>query len=524
MPNYVSVNSAPKLTGPPRSRPLATTPEYWDFLAAVIDSSDDAIITKNLDGIILTWNKSAEALFGYTAEEAIGKPVAMLIPENRHDEEPNILARLRKGERIEHYETVRRHKNGTLLDISLTVSPVRDSEGRIIGASKIVRNITGRKISENESHFLAAVVQSSDDAIITKTLDGIITTWNKGAERIFGYTAVEVIGKPITILIPDNLQHEEPMILSRLRRGERIEHYETTRRRKDGTLLDISLTLSPVRDDSGRILGASKIARDVTELKRARAALARSNEDLEKLVTQRTASLQAAIDQMEEFSYSVSHDLRAPVRAMQGYAKAALEDCDKTLEPTARDYLDRILASASRMQHLIEDVLIYSKVARSEVSLSAVSLDKLVAAIIEDYPELQSPNAEIQVRRPLHAVCGNVALLTQAISNLLGNAVKFVQPSTLPKVNVWSETKNGTVRVWFEDNGIGIDPQLHDRLFKMFERLHHPTKYEGTGIGLAIVRKAMEKMGGSVGAKSDGIHGSSFWLELPAAPEISPQN
>jgi PAS domain S-box-containing protein len=260
-------------------------------LVAIVESSDDAIISKNLDGIILTWNRGAERIFGYTAEEAVGKPVTILIPPDRLDEEPGILARVRRGERIDHYETVRRHKDGNLLDISLTVSPIRNQAGRVVGASKIARDVTDRKRNDQAAQWLAAIVESSDDAIISKNVDGIIMTWNRGAERIFGYKSEEVLGKPVTLLIPPDRLDEEPGFLARIRRGERIDHYETVRRRKDGTLLDVSLTVSPVRNQTGQVIGASKIARDITDRRRTEAALYESEGRLQELL----AAIPAAI-------------------------------------------------------------------------------------------------------------------------------------------------------------------------------------------------------------------------------------
>jgi PAS domain S-box-containing protein len=237
--------------------------------AAIVETSDDAIISKDLNGIIATWNKGAERLFGYTAEEAIGQPVTMLIPADRLDEEPSIIARLLRNERIDHYETVRRRKDGSLVHVSLSVSPIRDERGRVIGAAKIARDITAGKRAQDLAQRLAAIVDGSDDAIISKNLNGIIASWNKAAERLFGYTAEEAIGQPVIMLIPADRHDEEPSIIARLLRSERIEHFETVRRRKDGSLVEISLTISPIKDAHGRVVGASKIARDITEQKLA---------------------------------------------------------------------------------------------------------------------------------------------------------------------------------------------------------------------------------------------------------------
>ena len=497
-------------------------------MAAVVDCSDDAIITQDLDGIITSWNKTAERLFGYTAKEVVGKPVALLVPPDRSDEEPAILARIRRGERIEHYETVRQRKEGTLLNISITVSPVKDDRAKIIGASQVARDISAQKDSQEALRFMAAIVQSSDDAIITKNLDGIITSWNGSAERLFGYTVAEAIGKPVAMLVPPDRESEEPGILARLRRGERIDHFETLRRHKDGTLLDISLTVSPVKDEHGTVIGASKVARDIThrkrmehELNQARQSLSAANADLEKRVSERTASLQRAISQMEEFSYSVSHDLRSPIRAMKGYAATLLEDYahDRMLDDDGRERLGRIVRSGDRMERLINDVLTYSRLARLETFMQPVAVDRLVADIIQQYDNLQPPNAQVFIRHPLQPVLAHEPSLTQVISNLLANGVKFVAPGIQPRVHVWTEACDGHVRLSIQDNGIGIKPEYQNRLFGMFERIHQNKEYEGTGIGLAIVRKAVEKMGGTVGVKSDGMTGSIFWIELDRAPE-----
>jgi PAS domain S-box-containing protein len=247
-------------------------------LGAIVESSDDAIVSKKLDGVITSWNAAATRIFGFTAEEAIGRSITIIIPPDLRHEEATILSRLRKGERIEHYETVRVTKAGKKLNVSLTISPVRDSKGHIIGASKIARDITERKEAEQSRSLLAAIVDSSDDAIVSKNLDGIITSWNKSAERIFGYSATEAIGQHITLIIPPDRHAEEDHILACLRRGERIDHFQTVRRRKDGTLIDVSVTISPVYDSSGRVIGASKVARDITAQKRAEHELRESEQ------------------------------------------------------------------------------------------------------------------------------------------------------------------------------------------------------------------------------------------------------
>jgi diguanylate cyclase (GGDEF)-like protein/PAS domain S-box-containing protein len=239
---------------------------------AIVESSEDAVISKSLDGIVTSWNRAAERIFGYAAWEIVGTPMIKMFPSDRLDEERQFLSRVALGERVEHFETVRLHKSGRPVDVSVSISPIRDQNGRVIGASKIARDISDKVQAERralelmrESRVYAAIVESSDDAIISKTLDGTITSWNRAAERIFGYTAEEIIGRPMTTVIPADRLGEEIDILARLSRGERIEHFETIRLRKDGGLVNISATVSPLVDDSGRVVGASKIARDITE-------------------------------------------------------------------------------------------------------------------------------------------------------------------------------------------------------------------------------------------------------------------
>ncbi len=249
---------------------------------AIVESSDDAILSKDLNGIITSWNKGAQRVFGYTEAEAVGRHIKILIPPELHSEEDNILRRLRQGQRIDHYVTKRMRKDGSLVDISLTISPVMDEHGQIVGASKVARDIGAHLRESALRNRLSAIVESSDDAIISKDLSGIITSWNKGAEHIFGYTAEEMIGTSILRLIPPHLHEEEAGILRKLRRGERIDHFQTVRVRKDGSFVDISITVSPVKNDRDEIIGASKVARDITSQKQA---MDRLRESEEKFIT-----------------------------------------------------------------------------------------------------------------------------------------------------------------------------------------------------------------------------------------------
>lgn len=397
-----------------------------------------------------------------------------------------------------------------LLQIFLSVSSAT--------ALAIAASVDERKHGERNLALLAAAVESSEDAITVLAPDGTITRWNKSAEKLYGYSEAEVQGKPISIVIPEDLRPSENVVLERVLRGERIEHYETRRRRKDGSVVDVSLTISPVRDREGRIVAASKTARDVTDRKRAREEVVRLNADLERRVQERTERLQAAVGELESFTYTVAHDLRAPLRGIHQFSDLILEEKETTLDEESRGWLLHIIDGARRMDSLIEGLLAYSRIGRQDISLSGQDLSALVAEILVHLKgEIAQRKATVEVSPNLPRVLGNRLLLTQALTNLLSNAIKFVPPERDPVVRVSAAARGETVRITVEDNGIGIEPRHHDRLFRIFERLHPRDQFAGNGIGLAIVKKAVEQMGGAVGIEAKDGPGTRFTVDLPAA-------
>jgi PAS domain S-box-containing protein len=291
----------------------------------------------------------------------------------------------------------------------------------------------------------------------------------------------------------------------------------------DGKFRWFLTRVTPIRDYAGTVVRWIGTHTDITEkrdaeqaLKAAQQFLADTNQHLERLVKERTAKLQELVDELEHFSYTITHDMRAPLRAMQGFASMLEETLH--VEGDAKDYLDNIKRSAVRMDRLITDALSYSKALKQELVVEPVNAEELLLSIVNSYPALQQPHAEISISGPIPLVLGNEAALTQCFSNFLGNAVKFVQTNRTPQVRIWAEPREGMVRIWFEDNGIGIPPHAISRLFQMFQRANK--SYEGTGVGLALVRKVAERMGGKVGVESEPGNGSRFWLELrPAAGE-----
>ena len=772
------------------------------LLSAIVDSSDDAIISKDLNGIITSWNKAAERLFGYSADEVVGKFVTILIPSDRLEEEPKILARLRRGERVDHFETVRRRKDGALLDISLTISPVKDSAGWIIGASKIARDITERERGERAGLLLSAIVDSSDDAIISKDLNGIITSWNKAAERLFGYSADEVVGKSVTILIPPDRLEEEPKILARLRRGERVDHFETVRRRKDGALLDISLTISPVRDSAGTIIGASKIARDISERKRAERAIEALNAELtadvsalsrmqqlstrlvqadnfselldqilaagieitgadmgniqliengaltivaqrgfeqpflsffnsvhggeaacgtalqrgERVVVENVAespifagspardvmlaagayavqssplvsrsgqvlgmfsthyraprrptarelglvdvlSRQAAdlierkraeaaliasesnfrqladampqivwtaradgyldyynerwyeftgcprdsfgdtswepilhpddltrsretwygavrsgeaytiehrfwdrherrwrwfmgralpvrdaggtivkwfgtstdIDEqkrvedelrranqdLEQFAFSASHDLQEPLRSVKIYSELLAKRYGERLDGRALEFMGYLRSGATRMETLVRDLLAYTQVDKLDQPGETADLNEALQTALANLSGAELESGAQVTAEPLPSARVHTTHAQQLFQNLIGNALKYRSPDRQTSIRISAERQDENWILSVADNGIGIDPQYKERIFGLFKRLHSSDEYAGTGIGLAICQRIVDRYHGRIWVESAPGQGSTFRFTLP---------
>jgi PAS domain S-box-containing protein len=371
------------------------------------------------------------------------------------------------------------------------------------------------EIQENQTRLAeqARLLNLSSDAIIVRDMHDIVVYWNRGAEEIYGWTRDEAVGKAKAKLLHSEFPEPLEEITSKLHRDQRWRG-DLIQTRRDGTQIVVSTRWVLDRDAKGNPARVLITDTDITVRKQAEELMKSEAKRLDALVEQRTARLQETIGELEAFSYSISHDMRAPLRAMQGYAKALLADYQERLDPEATHYLDRISRSSNRLDSLIQDVLAYSRVTKDQISLHPVDLERLIDDILSSHPEFQAPQVRVTMEKPLHRVLGHEAYLTQCITNLLGNAVKFVPPRVVPEIRIRSERLDGKVRLWFEDNGIGIDPSHHERIFQIFGQVYPEKKYGGTGIGLAIVRKAVQRMNGEAGVKSGMDKGSRFWLIL----------
>ena len=472
------------------------------WLAAIVASSDDAIISKDLNGVITSWNEAAERLFGYTAAEMVGRTIETIIPFDRRSEEEYVLSRIRAGLKVDHFETLRVRKDGNFVNVSLTISPIRGRDGRIVGASKIARDITEQRRMEREMLRLAAIVESSNDAIIGKDLDGVIRSWNAAAERIFGYTADEAIGQYIGLIIPPDRLGEEVHVLAQIRAGNIVRHFETIRRRKDGGLLEISVTVSPIRMRSGEIIGASKIARDVTEQKRLQRAV------------------EEASRAKDEFLATLSHELRTPLNTVLGYTDM-LQTGIIPWEDRA-SALNAISRNAEALKSLVNDVLDTSRIITGKLRLNIEECD--VAAIAREAIETIRPAASAKSIHIKSEITPGLRLqadsdrLRQVFWNLLSNAVKFTPEEGTLTVIAASDSR--AIRITIEDTGIGIDRASLPHIFERFWQADgsHTRNHGGLGLGLALVRHFVELHGGRITAQSEGPgRGARFDVVLPGA-------
>jgi PAS domain S-box-containing protein len=371
---------------------------------------------------------------------------------------------------------------------------------------------------ETASLLLASIVSSADDAIVSKTLEGTITSWNPAAEAIFGYSADEIVGRPIYVIIPPELAGEEVEILRRIGRGERIAHFETERLRKNGSRVQVSVTISPLIKD-GRVIGASKIARNITERKSmerdladARAGLAKYSQELECTVVRRTAELNTANAELEAFAYTAAHDLRGPLRRMRTVLGILAED---ELGIEKRSLVSRLTESAERMSELLEALLNLSRIGKQDLQREEVSLDDLIKrAVSELSPEAEGRQVKWQIG-PLPIVSCDPPMMQQALINLVNNALKYTKLQTSALIEIGQMQIGGENVIFVRDNGIGFKMEQADKLFTPFHRLHPERQFSGTGVGLATVDRIIRRHGGRVWAESKPNEGATFYFTIP---------
>lgn len=488
-----------------------------NYTAAITSSLTSGLYALDEEGCVTFVNPAAEKMLGWAAEELLGKNMHQLIHYQGADstrlteEKCPLLGVIRSGETVRVDEDVFTRKDGSTFSVAYTSQPIIES-GQVRGVVVSFRDITKDKRTEEMHARLAAIVESSDDAIIGKTQDGTITSWNRGAESLYEYSAKEVIGQNISILVPPGYPNDVPTLLERLRQGEHIRHYESVRATKGGRLLDVSLTLSPITDSSGNITAYSNVARDITERKRVEKKLAQA------FATQRAANeeLERINKVRKDFVSIVSHEFRTALTGIQGFSQM-MRDEEFDVEEM-REMSTDIYEDATRLNRMISEMLDLDRMesGRMTLNLDRVDLNEILIRT-SDQVRSNAPNHQIclQLDESVPNVLGDRDKLTQVVANLLSNAVKYSPDGGSITIDSYVEGESVNVRV--TDEGVGIQPEALENLFEPYTRVESgTTRYvQGTGLGLPISRQIITLHGGNIWAESEPGRGSAFHFTVP---------
>lgn len=597
------------------------------LLASIVEFSDDAIIGKTLDGTILSWNAAAEKMYGLTAENAVGQSILVVVPPDRQDEIPKILDRIKRGETVGHYETKRMDNAGREIHVSVTVSPIKNPSGEIVGASTIARDISDRKLAEEAlqraSAYSRSLIEASLDPLVTISAEGKITDVNTATERVTGCLRNELIGTDFTNYFTD--PEKARAGFQQAYRDGSVRDYELVIRHKDGTLTQVTYNASVYCDESGEIVGLFAAARDISARKKAEEALAKRNRDIEAILNASTdpvfllspdwslialneatatrfghpsgellgksladllppeselksrakfqqviqtgsavrfdderdgrfyytsfypvldsdgsvagvagfdrditeakqaeiererliTELEAKNAELERFTYSVSHDLRSPLITIRAFLGFVADSLAKGNTEKLKADLDRIDKAAEKMGKLLGEILELSRVGRLFNPPTEVPMEDLVKEALELLSgRIAQHGLEVHISPGLPVLHVDRPRLLEVFQNLIENSMKFMGDQPYPRIEIGAK-KDGDETVFFvRDNGIGINPSYHEKVFGLFNKLDQKT--EGTGIGLALVKRIVEVHGGRIWVESEGIgQGSAFCFTLP---------
>jgi PAS domain S-box-containing protein len=507
-------------------------PDGNDWLRLVYESVEDyAIFEVDSQGKIASWNKGAQNLLGYSADEILGRECEVFYPpEERGNRVPEkeMNCAMREQRAGEGRWLVR--KDGSRFFATEVSKSLKDDARNHQGFVKIIRDITERKAMEEQLKAREAHSHQLADAMpqiaFTAEPDGHVDYFNQKWFDYSGFSEEQTYAPDgwAPILHPED-QNTIGRWYEIVRKGEPFSAEERYKDRRTGAYRWFLRRALPVKNEAGQVIRWFGTATDITEQKETQLALAQTREELriyanglEAQVAERTEKLTATVQSMEEIVYHVAHDLRAPLRAMHGFTSILLRQCSPMLNQEPAEFGKLIQEAATRMDALIQDLLTYGRLSQTKVVCEEIRLGEEVHTALRILePQIQATGAQVSIDEPLPTVVASRTLLGEIIINLMGNALKFTAPGVSPVIHIWAEEHDGMVRLLVQDNGIGIDPQYQEKIFGMFQRLHEREAYPGTGIGLAIVVKGVERMGGRVGVDSTPGGGSRFWFELPKA-------
>lgn len=473
----------------------------------LLESAPDAIVIVDGDGKIVLINTQTEHLFRYPREELLGQSVEVLVPQRFRKSHPqhrvNYFASPRARAMGAAFDLHGLRRDGTEFPVEISLSPLETGESVLV--SSAIRDISERRHADEQRARLAAIVDSSSDAIVGTSLDGVVTSWNAGAERMFGYRAAEVLGRPLELLAPASPEQAVPDLFSRLANGEHVDSFDSVRLHKDGRQVHVSIGASGVKGAGGAIIGASAVIRDITERRLAEEALGKAKEAAE-----------SASRELETFSYSVAHDLRAPLRGMNGFAQILVDTYEDRLDAEGRDWLQEILQNAKKMADLIDGLLSLARLTRSELRMESLDLTSLVREVAAGLRS-STPDRAVRftVAEDLRAFA-DPRLVRALVENLLGNAWKFTANVVDTEIEFGTTTVQGEACFFVRDNGAGFDMAFAQKLFAPFQRLHTVQEFPGTGIGLATVQRIVHRHGGRIWA--EGVVGGGATISFTLGP------
>ena len=474
-------------------------------LASIVESSNDAIITKSLDGIIFSWNKEAEKVYGYSGEEILGKNISILEPDNLKGEIKQFSEKIKQGKKIQHYETSRLKKDGTIINVSVTLSPVFDAYGKLVAISSIARDIT-ESVKAKEALRLSniynrSLIEASLDPLVTIGHDGKITDVNTSAELVTGYSRDELIGTDFTDYFTEPEKAKKGY--KEVFKEGFVSDYALEIQHRNGSITPVLFNASVYKDESGDVIGVFAAARDITERKKA-----------EEILRLKLEELARSNAELEQFAYVSSHDLQEPLRMITSYLQLLQRRYQGKLDERADKYIYYAVDGASRMQNLINDLLEFSRVTTRASEPEPTDCEFVLNQVLSNLELFIKQNKAIISHDPLPEVIADNTQLAQVFQNLIINGIKFHSEGA-PEIHISSEKKAEECQFSVRDNGIGIDPQYSEKIFEVFKRLHKKEEYPGTGIGLAVCKKIVERHGGRIWVESKLGKGSNFYFTLP---------
>lgn len=471
---------------------LASEEQYH----ALADAMPQIVWTARPDGDLDYYNQRWFDYTGTTFEETLGRGWEMMLhPNDLQRSVDNWTEAVRTGHAYEDEYRFKRASDGVYRWHLARAVPVFAANGNILKWIGTCTDIEEKKREAQAFSARAAIVEAADDAIISENLEGTIVTWNGGARRLYGYSAEEVVGHSEAMLVPEDLPDDLPHILESIRRGETLDHYETVRVRKDGKRLDVSFTLSPIKDGQGKITGIAGIARDITEAKQLEAELRRSNAEL------------------EQFAYVASHDLQEPLRAMAGTVQLLQQSYQGQLDADADEIICHAVAAVTRMQTLINDLLAFSRLARHGNTFACTDFISVLTDVVDILKVAIAESGAVITHDALPTVMGDASQLRQLLQNLFSNAIKFRGPRPL-QIHLSARRDQNMWLFSVRDNGLGIEKQYFERIFVIFQRLHTRDDYPGTGIGLAVCQRIVERHGGRIWLESQFGQGTTFHFTI----------